>query len=189
MARIADASLHHRILDATYRLLRRKGLEAVTLRAVAKAAGTSTPTVYGRFATKEALVLAVADMIRNRVVAAIVSSSSPMAACKSYLDFAIENPRDYRLMFEVGWPRIFENLADQPGQIWAMQKLAELHGGHFEDYRGTAEALFVHLHGAATFLAASPNNAWVKRFHASALNDCKVIISNAKLFKRTSVIS
>ncbi len=186
MPRVADSSLHDRILEATYRLVRRKGLEAVTLRAVAKAAATTTPTVYERFATKDALILALAERIRQRIVAKIVSAPTVHEACSFYLAFAVENPHDYRLVFEVGWPRIFENLDDQPGQVWTMQQLAKLHGGHFEDYRAAAESLWIHLHGAASFLSAAPNSRFAKRFHAASLHDCDVMIKHARLFCRTT---
>ncbi len=184
MPRIADVTLHERILEATYKLVRKKGLQAVTLRAVAAAAQTTTPTVYERFSTKDDLLLALADKLRRKIVAKIVSSSTMAEACEVYLDFAVENPHDYKLLFDVGWPRVFENLDDQPGQIWTMQQLAAHHGGHMESYRGAAEALWIHLHGAATFISAAPNSSLAKRFRTAALHDCEVMIQHAKLFQR-----
>ena len=49
MPRHPDPELEQRILDAASRLWARGGEKGLTMRAVAKAAGTTTPTVYERY--------------------------------------------------------------------------------------------------------------------------------------------
>src|SRR6267378_1571293 len=53
MPRKADALLEGRILDAAYHIWSRRGEPALTMRAVAGASGTTTPTLYERFSNKE----------------------------------------------------------------------------------------------------------------------------------------
>jgi AcrR family transcriptional regulator len=58
-----DPDLDERILDATRRLLAERGYQSLSIDAVARAAGTTRPTVYLRFAGKEELATsAVAGM-------------------------------------------------------------------------------------------------------------------------------
>jgi AcrR family transcriptional regulator len=58
-----DPDLVERILDATRRLLAERGYQGLSIDAVARAAGTTRPTVYLRFAGKEELATsAVAGM-------------------------------------------------------------------------------------------------------------------------------
>ena len=51
MPRTPDPELEDRIVAAAMRLLDRGGEEAITMRAVAQEAGTTTPTIYERFPT------------------------------------------------------------------------------------------------------------------------------------------
>lgn len=52
------------ILDATERLLGRRGYEAMTVEQVAAAAGVSKPTIYLRYPSKRDLVAAMIDRLR-----------------------------------------------------------------------------------------------------------------------------
>jgi len=48
--------LESRILDAAYRMWSERGEHALTMRAVASASGTTTPTLYERFSNKDDLL-------------------------------------------------------------------------------------------------------------------------------------
>ena len=52
MPRHRDARVEGNIINAAYDLLEKGGEQALTMRAVAKRAGTTTPTVYHRFKDK-----------------------------------------------------------------------------------------------------------------------------------------
>ena len=56
MPRQPDPDLEDRILKAAQALWKRGGDKALTLRAVARAAGTNTPAVYRRFKDRRDLV-------------------------------------------------------------------------------------------------------------------------------------
>lgn len=182
MPRVADATLHDRILDAAYKLLRRKGADAITLRAVAEEAGTTTPTVYKRFATKEDLVMAVANRIRHRLNRELMAQPSLNGAVRIYFKLAFEHPHDYKLMFEHGWPRLFEDEDDSPGQVWAAQELVRMHGGAMEDYRAMVSCIWMMLHGAASLLTAAPVNPFTQSIRDACVQACDTMIEHPELF-------
>ena len=59
-----DGATDGAILDATERLLGRRGYEAMTVDQVAAAAGVSKPTIYLRYRSKRDLVAAMIDRLR-----------------------------------------------------------------------------------------------------------------------------
>lgn len=183
MPRIPDASLSDRILSSAYELLHKNGIESVTLREVAMHAGTTTPTVYARFATKEDLLMTLADKLRMEFVDDFTKSPTVMKAARRYLELAIERPYDYKLMFEVGWPKMF---TPQPGIIWSRERLAEIHGGTAEDYEQVVNCLWMELHGGASLLMRARTPEIANYLLESCLASCAVIVENAKLFMHSS---
>ncbi len=179
MPRVADASLSDKILDATYDLLHEKGIHALTLREVALQANTTTPTVYARYATKEDLLMSLADRIRHELVADFMQQPTLMKACRRYLELSMERPQDYKLMFDVGWPNMF---TPQLGVLWSRERFAELYGGSANDYAQVVDCLWMELHGGASFLRKAPTPEISKHLFKSCLASCAVIIENAKLF-------
>ena len=99
--------LRQALIDAALDLLREQGAEALTLRAVARAAGVSQAAPYRHFADRGALVGAVAQGSFARMGAAIERAvhQGPLgpAALKrgmaAYVAFAHEHPAEYRVMF------------------------------------------------------------------------------------------
>jgi len=69
MPRSPDPALEGRLIAAALRLLDRGGESAITLRAVAKEAGTTTPSIYERFRSREALMMRLVDHATDEVVA------------------------------------------------------------------------------------------------------------------------
>lgn len=183
MPRIPDASLSDRILESAYELLHKNGVEAVTLREVAMHAGTTTPTVYARFATKEDLLMMLADRLRMEFVEDFTKSPTVMKAAQRYLELAIERPYDYKLMFEVGWPSMF---TPQAGILWSRERLAEIHGGEADDYEQVVNCLWMELHGGASLLLRARTPEVRRYLLESCLNSCAVIVTNAKLFMHSS---
>ena len=99
--------LRQQLIDRSIEILERKGLEALTLRAAARAAGVSHMAPYRHFADKDALLAAVAargfsDLGRDMARAAgrkQAESNGLQAIGKAYLKFARRRPALYRLMF------------------------------------------------------------------------------------------
>ena len=59
MARHSDPDLEARILQAARRLWHKGGESALSMRAIAKAAGTNTPAMYRRFRTRADILRAL----------------------------------------------------------------------------------------------------------------------------------
>jgi len=74
-----DPDLEQRILAAASRLWARGGEKALTMRAVAKAAATTTPTVYERYRDRDDILRALRMQTRSELFAA---SAAPARSAK-----------------------------------------------------------------------------------------------------------
>ncbi len=102
----ASASTAQRIQAAAGRLLDRRGAEAVTMRRVAEAVGITPMALYRHFANRAALLNALADAgfeeLTERLGAARLPAAPERRLMKIldlFLDFALERPRLFELMF------------------------------------------------------------------------------------------
>ncbi len=96
------------ILEAAEKLLIATGdADAVSIRAVAKAVGVTPPSIYLHFADKTELIFQVCqvqwDRFNDHVRGATEGITDPvqrLRACGlAYIDFALENPEQYRILF------------------------------------------------------------------------------------------
>lgn len=103
-------SYHHgdlqsALVEAGLSVLERDGLDALSLRAVARAAGVSHAAPYHHFADKTALLAAIAahgfGLLHEEIVARATGSPANrlQTAAVTYVGFAVENPELFRLMF------------------------------------------------------------------------------------------
>lgn len=103
-------SYHHgdlqsALIQAGLAVLERDGLDALSLRAVAREAGVSHAAPYHHFADKTALLAAIAAHGFDRLHVEITgrATGSPadrlQIAAVTYVGFAAENPELFRLMF------------------------------------------------------------------------------------------
>jgi AcrR family transcriptional regulator len=104
------ARLRGEILAAATAILDETGDEqAVTLRAVARRAGISAPSIYPHFADRDTILLALARDAFADLAAHLdlADDADPVdrlfATCDAYLDFAVSRPERYRLMFGGVW--------------------------------------------------------------------------------------
>jgi len=97
--------LQSALLEAGLAVLERGGLDALSLRAVARAAGVSHAAPYHHYADKTALLAAIAahgfDLLHEEIVARATGSAADrlQTAAVTYVGFAVENPELFRLMF------------------------------------------------------------------------------------------
>jgi AcrR family transcriptional regulator len=103
MPRTADPELPRRILKAADALWQSGGEEAVTIRGVAAEAGTTTPTVYNYYADREALLMALRELVFQRFSAYLQKSRDFQDACARHIEFGTSHPRDYELLYGRGW--------------------------------------------------------------------------------------
>jgi len=117
----ATGGLKERLLAAGREILEKRGLEALSLRAVARAAGVSHMAPYRHFADKDALLAAIAargfSELTEAMDRAAAGESDAMRRLEAigvaYVLFALDNPALYRLMFGAGIGNMarFEELA------------------------------------------------------------------------------
>jgi AcrR family transcriptional regulator len=100
MPRKPDPDLEQKIAAAALRLLDGGGEEAVTLRAVAKAAGTTTPTIYERFRDRDKLIRHVLGLVTDEVLARLQLKVSIEDLFAEYLRYCRAHPMRVDLTVE-----------------------------------------------------------------------------------------
>src|SRR5690348_17194650 len=160
MPRLPDPDLQERILNAAQKLWKKGAEKTLTMRAVAKAAGTNTPAVYRRFRNREDILRALLRRIQQDVADALQPCTSPEEACEHYLEFAIGHAHEYELFYnhahELSHPPRSDRgspLREHRPTMQLMEaKLAERLGGAAEDYTRLSLALWTMAHGTAMLL-------------------------------------
>jgi AcrR family transcriptional regulator len=151
MPRKADARLEGRILEAAYRIWTKHGERALTMRAVASASGTTTPTLYERFSNKDDLLTLLRRRARFNLFSAIKPSRTPVQVCRRVLDFFVSHPHDYRLITD-DWALAFARKEHMPSFEFLKRTLAVQLGGKPAHHTPLALALVALLHGTASLL-------------------------------------
>lgn len=192
MPRIADARLEGRILDAAYRIWSENGEDALTMRAVAHAARTTTPTLYERFSHKSDLLVLLRRRSRLNLFSAMRPSRSPVEACKRALDFFTAHPHDFRLISE-DWAMAFACKESMPSFEFIKRRLAAQLGGGPDRHTRLALSLVALLHGTATLLHSSNAHKRIYRdFRKACISACAVLIHTSypklPLSKRSSPV-
>jgi AcrR family transcriptional regulator len=139
MPRKADARLEGRILDAAYRIWSKRGEHALTMRAVALASGTTTPTLYARFSNKDDLLSLLRRRARLNFFSAIKPSRTPAQVCRRVLDFFAAHPNDFRLISE-DWAIAFARKEHMPSFEFLKRHLAAQLGGELDQQTPVALA-------------------------------------------------
>jgi len=146
-----NAQTEGRILKAAERLWRTRGEHGLTLRAVAREAGTTTPTVYKRFRNKQALQVALAEQFKQRINEECLSAPTLEEVYRRYVRFAEQHPNEYKLLWN-SWTEVFHPEGPRPLRAWFLAQLAKRFGGDPEDYGLTFYALLLLSHAAAMLL-------------------------------------
>lgn len=104
--RLHDEELRQRLLDVAGERLSRYGIDGLSLRALAMAAGTSTAAVYSLFGGKSGLLSAVHERAFRRFgrrQEAVEASDDPVEDLvrlgQAYRASAMADPHGYRIMF------------------------------------------------------------------------------------------
>ncbi len=149
MPRHPDPHLEERILKVAHHLWSKDGGKGLTLRAVALAAGTTTPTVYKRFRNRDELVRALLRRVQVELFELLQSCKDLEEAGEAYLDFAFSRPHEYQLFFSE-WARTPAVRQPQVNVEFVKQRLADLLGGVPDDHTGKVWVLASLLHGMAS---------------------------------------
>ena len=100
--------LRRALLDAAVQLINQRGLDAVSVREVAKLAGVSPGAPFRHFATRNALLTAVAEEAMDRLAAAIemallaAKDGNPLQQVRAigvgFLQWALSNPTHFQVI-------------------------------------------------------------------------------------------
>src|SRR5215472_1196319 len=183
MPRMADQGLEKRILRAAQHLWHSQGDKGLTLRAVARRAGTTTTTVYKRFRNKDALRAAMARDVDRQIGKAIRGATTIEEVYRRYLQFARQHPREYKMISGAVWTELMGPDRPRPVQDWLQSWLAARFGGQPQDYAGFFHALFLLMHGAASLLTVSKHRAANKEIEENCVAICDLLIKNIEIFQ------
>lgn len=151
MPRQADPELEQKILLAASRLWARGGEKALTMRAVAKAAGTTTPTVYERYRNRDDITRALRLKTRRELFAALVPTRDLSEAIQNYLRFALDNTYAYQVLFDgVGKPPSLHE--PWPSFNLMRERLAKELGGRPRQHNRLMLGIWSLMHGAAMLI-------------------------------------
>ena len=132
--KLHDAALRSALLVQTSRLVAEHGPDAVSVRAAAAAAGTSTSAVYALFGSREVLLSAVAKEATARFadhLAAVAPTDDSvgdlLALGLAYRASALDDPHFYRVMFDAGPARLDTGGSGRTDLRGAAQRRAALH--------------------------------------------------------------
>ncbi len=176
MPRKADRHLEGRIVDAAYQLWSKGGEHALTMRAVARAAGTTTPTLYDRFRDKHELIMFLRVRARERMFAALQPAKSTAEACRLGLEFTLTNGNEY-LLLTSDWAERLARKERMPSYELLQEKLADDLGGVAGEYERLAMGLVAQVHGTALLLLGEAVEAGIAaQFKNACLEACQVLI-------------
>jgi AcrR family transcriptional regulator len=168
-----------KILDAARELFVADGYEAVTMRKVADRIEYSPTAIYLHFADKESLMreLCATDFLSlAKQFQKIARVEDPVERLRriglAYMDFAVERPSHYRLMFMTPHPPIGEHLLqkgnpeeDAYGFLVATVSEAiekKLFLPHLKDAQLVAQVVWASVHGVISLQIAKGNDPWVE---------------------------
>jgi AcrR family transcriptional regulator len=179
LPRQADPQLEQRILEAASRLRARGGEKALTMRAVAKAAGTTTPTVYERYRDRDDILRALRIQTRTELFATLRASRTLAQACQSYLEFALEHRHAYEVLYDqfAEPPSLYE---PWPSFNLLRERLTKRLGGTHRQHTRLMLSLWSLMHGTAMLLIRG-GVAGVLRtqmFHA-CLDAVEIVVAEA----------
>ncbi len=158
MPRHPDPRLEECILDSAQKLWKKGGERALTMRAVAKAAGTNTPAVYRRFRDRQQILRALLRRLQREIGTVLGPCRSPEEAIERYLEYALSHPHEYALFYAHAYQlprpaRLGVALREhRPTMALIEDRLAERLGGAPADHTRLSLALWTLAHGTATIL-------------------------------------
>lgn len=153
MPRHSDPQLEERILSTADHLWHKGGEKALTMRAVARAAGTTTPTLYQRFPGRDRILRALVRRSQQRLLAEIEPSQSLEEVCQRVLDHVLAFPYEYELLTSDLVTRLNE---PRPSLEFVLRRTAEWFGGRPEDHYSLIVALWSLLQGTVMLLKTLP---------------------------------
>lgn len=121
------------------------------MRAVAKAAGTTTPTVYERFRDRDEILRGLRLKTRRELFSRLSRAQTLREATERHLEFALENTYAYEVLFDgVGQPPSLNE--PWPSFNLMRERLAREIGGTPRQHTRLMLALWSLMHGTAMLI-------------------------------------
>ena len=178
------------IIDSARELFISRGVEAVTMREIAKRIDYSATSIYHHFEDKESLIRAICDtdfLALATSLKAVLQLPHPverMLALRSgYAAFALSHPNHYRLMFMTEHPphdpaisSLKQNNAEQDAYFQLKSVVKEVYfAGYFRpdlhDVDLIAQTIWAGIHGVCSLQITMAQDTWVKWVDISARLD------------------
>lgn len=169
----ARSSAREAILQAAGELLLELGYDEFSLRKVAERVGYTATTIYRHFADKDALLYAVTDEGFRRFTARLRGTGAgvpdPFDWLKvmglTYIDFGLENPVYYRVMFMERPDLLWRRLPDRPGSRMesfgvlraAVEAVVATGRTRETDVLAIGNALWAQTHGTVALALSMPH--------------------------------
>lgn len=178
------------IIDSARELFISRGVEAVTMREIAKRIDYSATSIYHHFEDKESLIRAICDtdfLALASSLKAVLRLPHPvermLALGSGYAAFALSHPNHYRLMFMTEHPpldpaisSLKQNNAEQDAYFQLKNVVKEVYfAGYFRpdlhDVDLIAQTIWAGIHGVCSLQITMAQDAWVKWVDISARLD------------------
>jgi AcrR family transcriptional regulator len=151
LPRHPDPDLEGRILEAASRLWARGGEKALTMRAVAKMARTTTPTVYERYRHRDDILSALRIQTRRQLYDAIRTARTLRESAECHLAFALQHSHAYEVLFDgVAKPPSLQE--PWPSFRLLRERVAKELGGDPRQHNRLMLALWAIMHGTAMLI-------------------------------------
>lgn len=166
------------ILDIARSLFVARGVEAVTMREIAKQLGVSATTLYLHFQDKETLIqeLCVTDFQSlaknlNQILAIVAPVERMIALGRAYAEFALRFPNHYQLMFMTAKPACAYDESKLDPSLDAYRLLtdvvtdvfnAKLFKDEITDPMLVAQTIWAGIHGVCSLQIAMSNDPHIQ---------------------------
>ena len=167
------------VIDAARHLFVTKGVDAVSMREIAKGIGYSATSIYSYYADKEAVLRAVCDtdfLALASSLTDVLKINDPVgrmvALGTGYAQFALSHPSHYRIMFMTPYAgcdpeqsSLEQNNAKQDAYMQLKTAVIEVHkAGRFRkeltDIDLIAQTVWAGMHGVCSLQITLANDAW-----------------------------
>jgi AcrR family transcriptional regulator len=178
MPRTPDPDLELRIARAAMRLMDGQGAQAVTMRAVAVAAATTTPTIYERFADRQALLDAVSFLWEEEILEELRKARSVEDIAERFIRLSCKHPRRFDLTVDTFGSRL-ASAAPQPGLDQLRQRLEQETSARGAERESLALAIASLAFGVTRgMIAAGPNHRRARDLKKACFSALRLLLAS-----------
>lgn len=175
------------IIDAARALFVSKGIEAVTMREIAKRINYSATSIYSHFSDKEELLRAICDtdfLALATNLKNLLQITNPIerlyALGRGYAAFALTHPNQYRMMFmtertpwEPAESSLQQDNAEQDAYFQLKSVVKDVHAAGFfradlQDADLIAQTIWAGMHGVCALQINMSEDKWIQWCEISA---------------------